>query len=35
VTKESQLRAFRYFDKGNLADVGKNFARVAERARHD
>src|ERR1700722_16944855 len=26
VTKESQLPPFRYFDKGNLAVVGKNFA---------
>ena len=26
VTKKSQLPPFRYFDKGNLAVVGKNFA---------
>ena len=26
VTKRSQLPPFRYFDKGNLAVVGKNFA---------
>jgi NADH dehydrogenase FAD-containing subunit len=26
VAKESQLPPFRYFDKGNLAVVGKNFA---------